>query len=100
MSIGFVVEPIMLAIAMLQAIILRPRLLSWGPIEHLGKISYGAYLYQQLGVPAGQSIFPGSNPLADLIAGIALSFLAAELSYRFVERPFLSLKQRYRAGTD
>jgi peptidoglycan/LPS O-acetylase OafA/YrhL len=78
------------------------RALSWAPLRHIGKISYGLYLYHyplfygvdglqhlesfaQLGIPEG-----GWNVLKVLLAyGVALG------SWRYVESPLLALKERF-----
>jgi peptidoglycan/LPS O-acetylase OafA/YrhL len=39
-----------------------------------------------------------ASTLVYLAAAFGVSFALAALSYRLVERPFLSLKTRYRAG--
>jgi len=98
MTVGFAVEPLLLAVILAQTVALRPKVLGWGPVEHIGKISYGVYLYQQIGMPAGQVLMPGSIWLLDLAAGVAVSILAAEVSYRLVERRFLDLKKRWSPG--
>lgn len=99
MTVGFAVEPMFLAVILAQAVALRPRFLHLAPIEHIGRISYGVYLYQQIGMPAGQALMPGSILIVDLAAGVALSLLAAEVSYRLVERRFLELKKRWSPGS-
>jgi peptidoglycan/LPS O-acetylase OafA/YrhL len=61
------------------------RLLNSGPIRHIGVMSYSLYLWQQ--------IFTGfhSIPLPLSVLG---AFAFAEMSYRFVELPSLSLRDR------
>ena len=63
------------------------RVLSWRPLQLLGLISYGLYLWH----------FPifmaaGATPFT-----LGLSLVVAAMSYRYVEAPFLRLKRR-RAG--
>lgn len=63
------------------------------PIRHVGRISYGLYLWQQLFTanPAARWGFLQQPPL-NIFAGLTI----AELSYHFVERPFLLLKDKLR----
>jgi peptidoglycan/LPS O-acetylase OafA/YrhL len=76
------------------------RFLEWSPMRYLGKISYGLYVYHQpimwfafrirdLGLD--EKI---ANPIAVFIAFFT-TLLMASLSYRFLEKPFLSLKDRF-----
>lgn len=71
-----------------------------GILKYLGKISYGLYVYHN-----GVIWFAGRirdfgvednlvKPLSALIA-IVVTFILAALTYRFIEKPFLVLKDRY-----
>jgi peptidoglycan/LPS O-acetylase OafA/YrhL len=64
------------------------RALSWGPLRHIGAISYGIYLYHPLVLAVVHHYFGRTN-LVDAGVGIPLSLLAAEVSYRYIERRFL-----------
>jgi peptidoglycan/LPS O-acetylase OafA/YrhL len=65
------------------------RLLEWKPFVIVGVLSYSLYLWQQpFLAPKGQAWV--SSPLHGLILAVS----AAILSYVFVERPFLRLKDR------
>lgn len=71
---------------------------TWRPLIEVGKRSYGAYLFHAplLGAtarlaPPGLSVRSILVRLAVLALTIGLSFL----SYRFFERPFLRLKERF-----
>ncbi len=80
------------------------RILESAPLVGTGRISYSLYLFHMpilhLLMPVGLYLgnvvgkFRAYAVLVLLIVG--LSFLAALLSYRFVERPFLRLKDRMR----
>ncbi len=85
------------------------RILRWGPLALLGLISYGVYLWhltliELLGMPSNPAQFsaPGLNLVGRihtaktpilLVLGLLLSCAIAGLSYRFVELPFLRLKE-------
>jgi peptidoglycan/LPS O-acetylase OafA/YrhL len=55
-------------------------LLSWPPLRWVGRISYGVYVYH----------WPIFLWVDHPVARIVLTFLAAELSYRFLEEPIRS----------
>ena len=65
------------------------RLLNWRPLARIGVLSYSLYLWQQpwLNPEAGRPAWS----LPFLILG---AYVCAELSYRFVEGPMLSLRSR------
>lgn len=86
-SIGYSVEGLLISIVIIYAV-RTPfsgfgKFLNWGPVRHIGVISYGIYLWQQM--------FTGPNafwtPL-NLVAVLA----CAELSYWLVERPSFRLR--------
>jgi peptidoglycan/LPS O-acetylase OafA/YrhL len=69
-------------------------------LKYVGRISYGLYVYhngviwftdriRDFGI-----IEKFAKPLSTLLA-LMISFLLASLTYRFIEKPFLSLKDRY-----
>ena len=91
---GFLVVALVVAI-LLAALVKAPRgpisrLLSLPPLVHIGRISYGLYLWHWpviLFATASRTGLHGSNLLAfRLVASLTL----AELSYGLVERPILS----------
>lgn len=69
--------------------ILTGRLLSY-----VGIISYGIYLLHMLVFNAIKRSL-SDDPIVILLIGAPAVVLIAGLSYRFVERPFLTLKQRF-----
>lgn len=83
------------------------RILESAPLVVTGRISYSLYLFHMpifhlvlpVGLYLGSAVgrFWAYAVLVLLVVG--LSFLAAMLSYRFVERPFLRLKDRLRPRT-
>lgn len=76
------------------------RFLDWSPMQYLGKISYGLYVYH-FPVVWFSGIFFGRSsedlslyPLSIIIA-FAGTLLIASISYHFMEKPILNLKDRY-----
>lgn len=87
------------------------RLLQVRPLRWVGRLTYGAYvfhdlfhdLFVHLVVHAGGRRFAADTPLRNgLVAALALpaTLLLAWLSFRFLESPFLDLKDRWTAGRD
>jgi peptidoglycan/LPS O-acetylase OafA/YrhL len=83
--------------------------LRWAPLSYLGKISYGVYLYHTLvyflvlgayriwvffPLP-GMRIDPWHKALI-IVCQIGTTVLLAAASYRYLERPLLALKERFR----
>jgi peptidoglycan/LPS O-acetylase OafA/YrhL len=69
-------------------------LLSLSPLVVLGRISYGAYLWQGV-VLMLLAAYLRLAPLELLLVGTPLTIIVSLLSYRFVERPFLMLKNSF-----
>jgi len=80
------------------------KLLRWPVLTYLGKISYGLYVYQGIGVLSGYQI----SALLDITAarlfvfplsvfgfGLVVTILIASVSYQIIEKPFLKLKHRF-----
>jgi len=73
---------------------LLTKIFSFAPLEKIGKISYGLYLWHApIGVIIGKSNFT-TNPFLLNGSKILLTFLAVGLSYWLVEKPFLRLKSK------
>ena len=65
---------------------------------YLGKISYGLYVLHEFAHFCAMRIVPASTPgmvLAQSIVGLALTIALAAASYRWLESPFLRLKERF-----
>jgi peptidoglycan/LPS O-acetylase OafA/YrhL len=68
--------------------------------KYIGKISYGLYVYHNGAIWFASRIRDYGiedelvKPLSTLLA-LILSFILAMLTYKFIEKPFLSLKDRY-----
>jgi peptidoglycan/LPS O-acetylase OafA/YrhL len=73
--------------------------LRWGVLTYLGKISYGLYLYHYviLRISAGRLHLwaPWEMSASRQIVTMLLCFLAASLSWVFIEQPILRLKRRF-----
>ncbi len=67
-------------------------LLELKPLAWLGQRSYGVYLFHY---PIFVAVRANGGPHSRQLLGFVLSLLAAALSYRIVEKPALSLKQRF-----
>jgi peptidoglycan/LPS O-acetylase OafA/YrhL len=67
------------------------RVMAWRPLVALGKISYGVYLYHYAAMVLVTGLL--GKPWAPV--GSLLGIGVAILSYRYLERPFLSLKSRF-----
>ena len=60
-------------------------------MRYVGSRSYGLYLWHPVGLLFGMW-FVDSSGIVEVVVGLALSFAAAEASWRVVERPFLCMK--------
>jgi peptidoglycan/LPS O-acetylase OafA/YrhL len=88
------------ATATIAAVVLHPthfivRALEWRPLAFVGTISYGMYLLHTIVIDVLHRAMEW--PTAPLFLWtMVLTTVAAGLSYRFFERPFLRLKERFR----
>lgn len=82
------------------------RFLSWRPLVSCGKVSYGMYIFHWplvvLGVPYLMKWQDGQSTATQMlisggfvVAGIAVIWALASVSFRFFESPFLKLKGRF-----
>ena len=76
------------------------KFLNWSPMRYLGKISYGLYVYHFPVVWfAGRLIGTRSEDLTLLPISTAIAFVVtliiASISFHFIEKPILNLKERY-----
>lgn len=65
------------------------RLHSFAPLVHTGKISYGLYLYHWPIFLWLERALPGAGVWPLALATLALTYAAAQLSYRLLERPVM-----------
>ena len=101
LPLGISLEAICISLVLVYVVrqpqTLAGRFLNLPAVRHIGVISYGLYLWQQLFTPPGHGLFP-----LNLLA----AFACAELSYRLVERPALQfretleLKMEFRSATN
>ena len=67
-----------------------------GVLAHLGKISFGLYVFHVAAIRVTEQFWGGELMGVSLnAAALLLTILAATLSYRFIEGPFLRLKERF-----
>ena len=72
--------------------------LTWRPMARIGVLSYGIYLYHLIAADVVTRVLaklPFTMPMLALAGNIVLSVVIAELSYRFYERHWLALKERF-----
>jgi peptidoglycan/LPS O-acetylase OafA/YrhL len=75
-------------------------ILRWRPLVHVGKISYGLYLYHfpvfllvNNGMAAG--VLPDLPRPAHVALKLVLTYAVALASFRWIESRFLALKDRF-----
>jgi peptidoglycan/LPS O-acetylase OafA/YrhL len=76
--------------------------LEWKPVSHLGKISYGIYMYHMLLAYLARTTIDAIHPqgtsvgltVTFFVAVFVLTILVAQLSYKYVESYFLSIGHR------
>jgi peptidoglycan/LPS O-acetylase OafA/YrhL len=73
----------------------RSRLLAAAPVVWLGRRSYAVYLWHQAILVAVSHELTHASTVGLALVGIPCSIAVAELSARYVERPFLRLKRRF-----
>ncbi len=98
----------LLMTAFLLALVLKEdqtlvSVLKWQPIDYIGKISYGIYIYHMLVLHVLRIVFEKidlQSPILFFIVGSSVTILVAALSYKFIETPLLDLKKAFHADTD
>jgi len=91
--------PIVLAVLMyIMANASRPsvRWLDSAPFRHVGKVSYGIYLFHQVIHSPVRSKTAFLPEVVQYLAVVVVSVAVATLSYNLYEKPFLKLKERLR----
>ncbi len=87
------IVPLLLAGTLLHPHALAGRILEWGPLRWVGRISYSLYLWQQLFLIPPTATRPLGR-LHDLPFAWIAAFACALASYHLIERPAISLGQR------
>jgi peptidoglycan/LPS O-acetylase OafA/YrhL len=67
------------------------RWLAWAPLVAIGQMSYGIYLWQQLLIGPKVS---GFEHVRTFPINLLATFIVASISYRYLERPLIQLKNR------
>ena len=93
---GFAIEPLLIAILIVQMIALSSTKM-WGwtelrIVKFLGRISYSLYLYQQLTLHTVKKALASYPALVQLVGAILVTVLVATASHYIIERPFLKLR--------
>ena len=70
------------------------RLLEFRPIQYIGMISYGIYMWQGFFLSTGPNRGAAQTWPPNQAIGLLLLILIAPLSYHFFEKPFLRAKKR------
>ena len=98
-AVGFVVDPLLTAILLVQVIALGDTWmwgwLNWRLTRVLGQISYAMFLYHLLAVRIVASFLGDRSLWVKVPAVICVSMVIGTLSYYLVERRFLRLKSRF-----
>jgi peptidoglycan/LPS O-acetylase OafA/YrhL/glycosyltransferase involved in cell wall biosynthesis len=96
--VGFAIDPLLVAIVIVQAIALRNTplwgWLNWRWVRYLGVISYSIYLYQQIVIDPVKGAFRAYPLAVRMAAAVAAVILIASASYYLIELPLLRLKDR------
>jgi peptidoglycan/LPS O-acetylase OafA/YrhL len=75
-------------------------LLRLRPLVRIGALSYGMYLMHMLGRHGARAVLgrlDADGPAALFVLTLVVTYVAAELSFRFYEAPFLKMKDRFSA---
>lgn len=98
-SIGYTLTAMSAAAGLWLALEAKRTWLTWAPLRHIGKVSYGVYLLHGTCAIGVSRIFQGSagvlGSLEFVVIGSAVSIGVATLSFRYFEMPFLRLKDRF-----
>lgn len=75
------------------------RLLEWKPLRHLGRISYGLYVYHLAIIWMMAQLFDLSVaerfPLPLALLTLAITWIVSALSYQLMEKPLIDLKDKF-----
>jgi len=98
MAVGHPFTALASAAVLLSVLGARHGFFCSGALIYLGKISYGLYVLHEFAHFCAIRIVPASTPrgvFAQSLVGLAITILLAAASYRWLESPFLRLKERF-----
>jgi len=98
MALGHPFTALASAAVLLSVLGAQHPLLRNNMLLYLGKISYGLYVLHEFAHFCAIRLVPASTPhgvFAQSIVGLTLTILLAAASYRWLESPFLRLKERF-----
>jgi peptidoglycan/LPS O-acetylase OafA/YrhL len=87
-----------LLVAVIGAPAVGARVLTHSWLTYLGRISYGLYVYHAAGLLVAWHLFRGNSVkvyAAYALAGFSLTVIFSAISYRWLESPFLKMKERF-----
>ncbi|MBO0858283.1 MAG: acyltransferase [Chloracidobacterium sp.] len=94
--IGFAIDPILIALLMIQLISLSSspcaRWIESPLLRFLGRISYSLYLYQQITMDLAKKPVADQPVIIQLLVAVSFTVAVASFSYYVIERPFLRLR--------
>lgn len=98
LALGHVITALASAAILLSVLGASNRLLHNKSLLYLGKISYGLYVVHEFAHYCAMRWLPAATPLRVIMQsaiGLALTLGLAAASYRWLESPFLRLKERF-----
>jgi len=97
LSLGYLFIAVGCALLIMGALSIPARAIpEW--LRYLGKISYGLYVFHALSMHLVRSAplkWHLQTPGFEFVVILAITLAMADLSYRFLEKPFLRLKRRF-----
>lgn len=98
MALGHPFTALASVAVLLSALGSQNRFLRNPTLLYLGKISYGLYVLHEFAHFCAMRLVPASTPAGvggQSVVGLALTIVLAAASYRWLESPFLRLKERF-----
>ncbi len=93
LSVSAPLEALLFAVILVQAVLYGAPLLERAPLRYLGRISYGLYLYHELGYAVADRL-GRKGTVVYLAIAVAATIVLAALSFHLFEQPLLRLKSR------
>jgi peptidoglycan/LPS O-acetylase OafA/YrhL len=98
MALGHPFTALASAAVLLSVLGSQHRFLRNATLLYLGKISYGLYVLHEFAHFCAMRLAPASTPIGVVgqsVVGLSLTIVLAAASYRWLESPFLRLKERF-----